>query len=241
MKNNFKIVLIIAFTIVFYYVFLSVIPKLDIFDELKKNSSLIGNGDITQSCFLIFSVLILIAFKKGNFKEFGFRKASFKQIIKPVPISIGVAFLTIILNVITMMTNSSSNNSESSIFRDKNIFETILSVWILASICEEIFWRGLVLGFLSPLTKAGITIFKKFLSVPVIISGLLFGLGHFCLLSSMNSRIVINIVISVTILGLIAGYHREKSGSLLPAIIVHLTFNIVGTMIPFILISLSGN
>ena len=237
MKNIYKLILIILITAVLYYVSLSVIPQFTIFEKLKEKSSLIGNGEITQICFLVFSILMIIIFGKRKFSEFGFRSASFKEILRPVPISVGVAFLTFFLNMISMMIGGSINQ-ESGSFGDRNIFETILTIWILASICEEIFWRGLVFSFLSPLTKSGITIFKKFLSVPVIISGLLFGLGHFCLLGSMNSRIVINIVISASILGLIAGYHREKTGSLLPAISTHIAFNIIGTMIPFILISL---
>ena len=37
---------------------------------------------------------------------------------------------------------------------------------------------------------------------------------------------VFDIVIFGTILGVIAGYYREKTNSLVPAIIVHLCFNI---------------
>ena len=45
---------------------------------------------------------------------------------------------------------------------------------------------------------------------------------------------LIAILVSTTVLGFIAGYYREKTGSLLPAISAHTTFNIVGTLTPVV-------
>jgi hypothetical protein len=106
--------------------------------------------------------------------------------------------------------------------------KTIISIWLIASTCEEIFYRGLILSFLAPLKEYGFKLFRSHISVPVIVSAIGFGLGHLCLLNQMESIIVVGIVISATLLGFIAGYFREKTGSLVPAIAAHLTFNIVG-------------
>jgi membrane protease YdiL (CAAX protease family) len=46
---------------------------------------------------------------------------------------------------------------------------------------------------------------------------------------------VVFIVINATILGLLAGYYRETSGSIIPAIAVHMTFNVVGAGLPMVL------
>jgi len=54
----------------------------------------------------------------------------------------------------------------------------------------------------------------------------------------MSYVIVISIVVSATLLGFIAGYYREKTGSLLPAIAAHITFNIVAFGIPTIMTSI---
>jgi len=43
--------------------------------------------------------------------------------------------------------------------------------------------------------------------------------------------LVLNIVIFGVVLGLIAGCQKEKTGSLLPAIIVHMCFNIGASLL----------
>jgi membrane protease YdiL (CAAX protease family) len=43
------------------------------------------------------------------------------------------------------------------------------------------------------------------------------------------------ITLQAFILGLIADYYHEKTGSLIPAYFVHLTFNVVGMVIPHII------
>jgi membrane protease YdiL (CAAX protease family) len=50
---------------------------------------------------------------------------------------------------------------------------------------------------------------------------------------SINKALVI--VLFAFLLGIIAGYHREKSGSLAPAIIVHMFANIGGSIAGFLI------
>jgi membrane protease YdiL (CAAX protease family) len=116
-----------------------------------------------------------------------------------------------------------------------DLIRAILSVWVLASICEEVFCRGLLQGFLDPLRGYGLTVFRWHISVPVIVCALGFGLGHLILLGRMASPMVAFIVVSGSILGLLAGYYRETTGSIIPAIAVHMTFNVVGAGIPMVL------
>jgi membrane protease YdiL (CAAX protease family) len=42
------------------------------------------------------------------------------------------------------------------------------------------------------------------------------------------------VVPTATILGFIAGYFREKTGSIVPAIVAHFVFNVVGAGIPML-------
>jgi len=237
MKDCLRLIYGILMAAAIYFIALMLIPQFSFFNSSKETYSWFGTGEITQISFLIISLILIAVLGKGNFSEYGLKSTKFKEIIKPIPISAAVALLVIILNIMMMMMISKPENPGEHPGMDKNLLETFLTVWILASICEEIFYRGLILSFLSPLKKHGIMLFKKYLSIPVIISGLLFGIGHLCLLGKMNPVIVVNIVISASLLGLIAGYYREKSGSLLPAIVSHITFNVIGTMIPFILTS----
>ena len=68
----------------------------------------------------------------------------------------------------------------------------------------------------------------------------LFGLAHLCLIGRMPGAMLPVIVLSTTLLGFIAGYFREKTGSLIPAIAAHITFNIVGYGVPKLLQMLAG-
>jgi membrane protease YdiL (CAAX protease family) len=65
--------------------------------------------------------------------------------------------------------------------------------------------------------------------MPVIVSALFFGAMHLVLVKSMGLAAV-PIILVVVFLGLVAARYRERTGSLLPAIIVHALFNIGGTL-----------
>ncbi len=115
-------------------------------------------------------------------------------------------------------------------------FQDIIFVWIYASISEEIFTRGLLQSFLSPLTKYGVGLFNRWrLSVPVLFSGLYFGFMHIVLIHRLGPGVLF-VIILTSLLGIIAGYYREKTQSLIPGIIIHALFN-VGGMLPMWLLS----
>ena len=117
----------------------------------------------------------------------------------------------------------------------ESLRNTILFVWLIASTCEEVFYRGLLLGWLMPLAGIRLGIGRAKLSVPVLLCGLAFGLGHLCLAGKVPPPMLVMILISTTLTGFVAGYYREKTGSLLPAIAAHMTANIVGTLLPKVL------
>jgi len=66
--------------------------------------------------------------------------------------------------------------------------------------------------------------------MPVIIAALLFGLVHLGLLTmKVEAKYVLVIVAGAVVVGLVAGFFREKTGSLWPAVAVHALFNITGS------------
>lgn len=116
-----------------------------------------------------------------------------------------------------------------------SLLQVVVSVWIVASICEEVLHRGLIQSFLDPLKGYGITIFGIRFSLPVVTVALLFGFMHIVLLTTgVDGFLVGCIVGSSIVLGMVAGYYREKSGSLLPAILVHMLFNAYGGVAQYI-------
>ena len=68
------------------------------------------------------------------------------------------------------------------------------------------------------------------LSAPVLVSGQFFGVMHIVLFKSMGPAAARAILLSV-FLGPVAAHYRERTRSLLPAIIMYVLFN-VGGMLP---------
>jgi membrane protease YdiL (CAAX protease family) len=73
--------------------------------------------------------------------------------------------------------------------------------------------------------------------MPVVVSGLFFGAMHLTLIRLIGPG-AIPIVLAATYLGLVAAYYREKTGSLLPAYILHVLFNIAGTLPMWLILGL---
>ena len=222
-----------------YWLALFIIPSLSLFKELLE-SAWISKGNITQATYLVLSLILIAIFSQGNFAAYGFKPIRVNQLVKPVLIGIPIGLLVILLMIITTILSGFPADGDEPQALTGGILRTIISIWIIASIVEELFYRGLVQSLLAPLKDYGFKLFKLSISVPVTIPALLFGLGHFCLLSSMPGKMVINIVIAATVLGFTAGYFREKTGSLIPAIAVHMTFNIVGFTIPNLMMKLAS-
>jgi len=96
---------------------------------------------------------------------------------------------------------------------------------VFIPLCEEIFLRLLIqprLSFLTGATKVG----SIQLSNSVVFTAFLFGVMHLVPFHNLTSAT--KTFVSVFILGLIAGHHREITGSLLPAYIAHAAYNFWG-------------
>ena len=204
---------------------LSISTNTNLFEEVP----IIGKT-FTHSSMLVLSILLIIILNKGNLREYGFNWNRNYPFFKIVFLSLAIGFIS---SLIILLINTPS--IEFTPTKGFTLIEQIAYIWIWASICEEVFTRGLIQGFLSPLKHIGIKISKYFFSLPVIVGAIFFGAMHLMLLSmGVNTSIVLNIVIFGIILGLIAGYYKEKSNSLVPAIIVHACFNIGGSILEII-------
>jgi membrane protease YdiL (CAAX protease family) len=93
----------------------------------------------------------------------------------------------------------------------------VLYFLIGASIQEEIIFRGLIQSMVERQWRVGFSLAGASLSGAVAFTAVLFGIIH------LDAGIVI--ALGAVVLGLLAGELRRRSGSLLPAIIVHALFN----------------
>ena len=117
----------------------------------------------------------------------------------------------------------------------------MLFIWVFSSIIEEILTRGFIQGHLSPLNEVSVRVLLFRVSLPTLIGALFFGAMHIVLLLSGADILTTVIVVVFTFsLGLLAGHQRDKSGSLIPAIILHALANmgaVVGGIV-FVLITI---
>ncbi|MBU0509145.1 CPBP family intramembrane metalloprotease [bacterium] len=187
------------------------------------------SGLVIQAGILVFSLALIMILGRGNFSRFGFvsPKASF---LKPILIW-GIA-----LGLATGLAEALFGGGENPATADLTFLQIVLIVWIWASTCEEVLYRGLLQSYLDPLRERGVNLFGVRLSLPVTVGAVLFSVMHLMLLTAgMAPAGVIPILIFALLLGGVAGYFREKTGSLLPAILVHFLGNVAGTLVGYIM------
>ncbi len=190
-------------------------------------------GFLSQTGFLIVSMILIFIFSKGRLSEFGFGLPAGKKWLIWIPVSLIIGFISCLIIIFSPAKGFPDSGGSSAL--GSSVLQMILLVWIQASICEEVTYRSAIQGFLKPLMNYGIYIRKLFLSIPVITSGILFGIMHVFLVTiGMDNLSVVIIMLNGIVLGLIAGYQREKTGSLIPAIIIHACFNIGGSVLSFL-------
>ncbi len=231
-KSNVFLSVLFAIVIGLIVLFLSKhfnnILKHNVFENLKLN--FYSSNVIFKFSMLFFSLLAIFIVKNDSFKEFGFRAPEKIKVGRFLLISIGILIASFIVgNIIFngILRSVFPVEGEGVGFPKTTIIQTILTVWIWSSICEEVLTRGLIQGIMNNHTQI------KFirLSVPVWISGLFFGMMHLSLLKTdMDIWFVSFIVFNTTVLGLLAAFYREKTKSIYPAIFLHFLANVLGSV-----------
>jgi len=180
----------------------------------------------THTTMLGLAVLFMLILNKGNLRSYGFTWSLDFPVTKTVLISLIIGLTAALIQNLLISTKVELLPNSFS------FLETILYVWVWASICEEVLTRGLIQGFLVPLKHIGITLFKYHISLPVIVGALFFGAMHLAVLAmGVDIVMVLLMVFFSILLGLIAGYLKEKTNSLVPAILVHFCFNVGGSFL----------
>jgi len=195
--------------------------------ELTEFSRIYTWLPVVHTTMLVASLILMLFLSRGKLSIYGVKLIPIKKLVKPILVGSLVAIVIIIASAFIPA-------EDFNIVEGFSTLQIIIFVWIYASICEEFLARGLIQGFLSPLVKYQKRIFNFHISIPMLVSALFFGAMHLGLVAVGGPVGGLTIVISAIILGLVAGYYRETSGSLLPAIIVHMLFNIWGSIIGFL-------
>lgn len=185
-------------------------------------------GVSSQVGILIITIIIILLFSKNRIIEFNIGKVRIEQFIYPIGLTV---LLLIIRHLISMLMENEDHPAATSM----SILQQIIFIVVLASLSEELLFRGFLQNMLNPIKSYGIPLLKTKLSLPVIISGFLFGLMHFAMIGTGASfSFVIQIVISGMFLGMIAGYFQEKYNNFIFAFIVHITANSSGLILSMV-------
>lgn len=185
---------------------------------------------VTQGLELALSLLAIVIFGKAKFSEYGFclPKAN-PQSDKGKYGWIGVSLLAPLLGICATPLILGLGGGGNPLVRSLSIPQIVLFVWIFSSIIEEIFTRGFLQSHLSALSGKSIKLLFFKIELPVLISALFFGCMHFVLFLSGVDAITVAVTFVFTFsIGLMAGTLRAGTGSLLPAITVHILANIGG-------------
>ena len=205
--------------------------------ELHLNIDFIPNSFVTHSLMLILSIVVIYGLRK--YVNYKISLPQFKKILKPA--LFGLLATTIVNISMSIITKILGGEIEAHpLMMKMSPLQVFIFVFIYASIAEEILFSGFLMNILKPLKIKGISILKRKISVPVIISAFAFGLAHLILITTgVSVLFLLKIVIFTTTLGLIAGYYQEKYDNNAFAIIVHMSGNLIG-LIGAILMNLNA-
>lgn len=222
MKNIERIIYGIIITIVIFAISTILGSKIHL------NLDFFSSSFVTHSLILVLSIVSIYSLRK--YVNYEIAVPQFKKVLKPILFGL---FATILINItITVLTKILGGKVEAHALLTKMTpLQIFVFVFIYASIAEEILFRGFLMNILKPLKSKGIKIFRRHLSVPVIISAVIFGLAHLILISTgAGGLFLFRVVVFTTILGLIAGYYQEKYENNAYAIIVHMSGNLMGVI-----------
>lgn len=177
---------------------------------------------ITHVLMAFLTVAAIAGLSQGRFETFGFAVGTFRWSFLLLLWAIPSAVLTLPQLVGRRGEPSASPFGLSPM-------QTVVCVWIVASLAEEILTRGLVQSSLGLLSEIGFSIGAHFVSLPVLAGALAFSAMHLVLLKQMGTKVAPVLVVTF-LLGCIAGVYRETTGSLIPAVLVHMLFNVGGAV-----------
>ncbi|MBU1936809.1 CPBP family intramembrane metalloprotease [bacterium] len=186
---------------------------------------------IRQSFEVLTALILMIVINRGvDFNKYGFRLSGNLNIWKSVLYSPILFVISLVIGgVFAGVITAIAGPTPTYDFGDMTLFETIIKVWLLASIGEEIVFRGLILTYLSSRIYTSFSLFRIRITHATVLAAIFFSLAHFMLLTKGAGAAQMAFIAAMTfILGLGAGYFREKTGSLVPAIIMHVLFNVFG-------------
>src|SRR5215469_1311711 len=161
---------------------------------------------IAISLLIALFLIFLFASARSGFAVFGFRIPSSRYVVIAFALGLMLGFVAAFLNHLF----PSKPPYDVSGFAPWKIW---LYFIVGASVQEEVIFRGLIQSMVEDRWAASFRVCGISISGAVAFTAALFGLIHL--------EVGVAMALSAVMLGLVAGESRRRSGSLLPAIVVH--------------------
>jgi membrane protease YdiL (CAAX protease family) len=211
-ENKKKLLLrgVIGFFIIFIFPFIC-----------KKLNFIPPNSLSFGFLLIIFDVFVITIVSKGKLKEFGFRGFRIHDLPRPLFYIFIIAFSTNLLNKYFLKFEGVALHPQDKTY-------LLFLILLIGPITEEMTFRGLVQSVLQKLNWD----FKKLrnigFSFPVLFSASIFGVVHLTnVLVGSSWQSAIYISFTAFLGGLILAYYREKTGSVLISILLHMFANAI--------------
>jgi len=207
-KEGIKDIGVILITFISVLIFISATTWL--IDTLLKAPVWVS-GSIAQLAFL-GSSLILIRFSGRKWRTLGLFLST-QDLARASLASASLAIAVVyIISLIPM-----EGGTQPELVEDP--FLLAILTLLIAPPCEEIFFRGFLQGYMMD---------KGHQELSIILPAILFSAMHVIPFRSTGLAMMSAILAGALALGLIAGYFRASTGSLMPAVLSHFLFNLVG-------------
>ena len=173
---------------------------------------------------LLIAVIVIAIAGGREFGSYGFRLAPGRTLL--VSTGLGLA-----AGVVLRVLSWALNIQEPAAFTGLAAWQILVFFWIAAPIQEEIIFRGLVQTTLERGMPRVIPVGRWKLSAAGTGAAVLFALVHLGLLTAGASWNTVAFVgAGALLLGIIAGQFRWQTGSVIPGIVVHVMFNVFGSL-----------
>ena len=180
---------------------------------------------LNHTAMLVGSLLLMTVLSRGKLARYGFRWP--KDLGLRASLLWGVG-----LGAASALVEAALPGENTIMPGEWPFLQIVALLWLYASVSEEVFMRGLIQSSLSRFRTYGFTLFGTRISLPVLMSALIFGVMHVAqaAMGVAGYQVLVTVVFAF-ILGLLAGTYREGTDSLVPAIVVHAFANVGGSLV----------
>ena len=184
-------------------------------------SNTLYSGTLTglTIAIVLMTGLYFIALRPKNlsWKEVGVRSFSTKYWLKiPIWLLITIILSVAVVLLTSLLGNSVDNSKTESLQQNINLFTIligIISAGVVSPVYEEIFYRGFIYRWLR--VRLG-------MNWGIVISSLIFTIAHFPTLNAMPVNFINGVVFA---------WVYEKTGSVIPGMIIHGVFNTIAVLL----------